>query len=797
MMGCNMAELDRSLLELIVRQSREGLFIASADGSILFVNDHFCTLSGYTREEILSLSTADLFRSPLPIPAEPDMMGNSVPFHLVGKSGRAIPIDLRLQLLDHRGAVVTLGSCLDPSPLVRAERRLETTEARYRALFEKSPVPMWEEDLSGVKAFIDRLHDRGIKDLGTHFEQHPEDVEQCVRRVRILNINQAALDLHHLPDKAIALKGLQETILPQDYPTFVAGIVALASGEESLVRDCTVSRMDGTPIDVIMSSFVLPSSHGDWSRVVLSMIDISQLKRLQRNLEDAQHLARIGSWELDLQTNDLWWSAETFRIFGIDRSLFGASYEAFLDSIHPGDREMVDRAFTAHIREDAPYNIRHRLLLRDPDGTEHIRYVEERCQTERDHLGRPLRSLGTVQDVTEEVLRRQKAERETRRLEHVQRLESLGVLAGGIAHDFNNLLTAILGHADLAREEAQAAPDTARHLEVIEEAAQKAAALCRQMLVYAGEATTETRPLDLSSLVAGMLDLLTVSISKKVVIETDLAPDLPPVQADPGQIQQVVMNLVINASEAIGDKPGRIRITTDLVEMDASAMGNLEGFATDPKPGPHVRLVVADDGCGMDADTLARIHDPFFTTKFTGRGLGLSAVQGIVKSHHGALGVTSTPGEGTIFTVVFPTAGVPEAPHPHEPEVMAAVVAGCILVVDDEKTIRDLASKTLTRAGHRVLTAVDGQDALARFRREAGHIDCVLLDLTMPGLGGIEVFRAMKELRPDIKVLLSSGYGESRVAMELGNEPTVGFLAKPYTGGALLAAVAGIMQPVR
>ncbi|WP_243288475.1 response regulator [Geothrix terrae] len=397
-----------------------------------------------------------------------------------------------------------------------------------------------------------------------------------------------------------------------------------------------------------------------------------------------------------------------------------------------------------------------------------------------------------LRDLTEQ--KRAETERATleRQLFQAQKMESLGVLAGGIAHDFNNLLMGVLGHAGLALDQLNPLHPARRNLEAIQKAGQRAADLTRQMLAYSGRGRFEVRNLDLSVQVEEMLHLLEVSLPKTVVLSLSLKKGLPAVSADASQIQQVIMNLVINAAEAIGEASGTITLATGLQRVDAaSAQTMLVG--QDVAPGPYVFLEVADTGCGMDPETQGRIFEPFFTTKFTGRGLGLSAIMGIVRGHKGALRVYSEVGHGTTFKVLLPALDL---------ETEAAVVVeeapwaghGLVLVVDDDETVRIVARQILEKRGLQVLEAQDGQEAVDLVRTRGSDIGVVLLDMTMPRMGGEEAFREMRRLHPDIRVILSSGYNESEAMGRFVGKGLRGFIQKPYGPKELLAKIQGVLE---
>jgi PAS domain S-box-containing protein len=378
---------------------------------------------------------------------------------------------------------------------------------------------------------------------------------------------------------------------------------------------------------------------------------------------------------------------------------------------------------------------------------------------------------------------------------HAQKLESLGVMAGGIAHDFNNLLTGIGGFADLAASTLSVSSPALPHLERVREATARAAGLARQMLAYAGKATQTVRIVDLNKLIKESARLLESSVPKKCTLQLELSPDHPTVTADPTQLSQVVMNLVINAGEAIGDRPGHISLWTGVEMKEWSEHGSTSFDAVLP-PGRYAVLVVTDTGSGMTAETKRRIFDPFFTTKFTGRGLGLAAVLGIVRGHKGAIQCESAPGRGTRFRVLLPMAEEMVATVP-EGESQASglrpVRAGTVLVVDDEDTVRQLAGSMMEMMGWKVVSAANGREAVRQFRGHADQFDLVLLDLTMPEMDGLETLAELRRIRAEVPVVLCSGYTDECLASantEAGPPPL--FLPKPFRMDDLMGAVAAV-----
>ena len=388
-------------------------------------------------------------------------------------------------------------------------------------------------------------------------------------------------------------------------------------------------------------------------------------------------------------------------------------------------------------------------------------------------------NVGFFTDITERLkLESDKLQME-RRLLHSQKLESLGLLAGGIAHDFNNLLMAVIGHANLARRRVDPASRGIENLQQIEVAAGKAADLARQLLAYSGRGKFVIETIDLSKVVQEMQHLLAVSVSKKADLRVNLGSGLPAVDVDPTQIRQIIMNLVINASEAIGEKNGTVSLSTGSIDCDVKYLKNM--WSDDSLvPGEYIFLEIGDTGCGMDKNTQARIFDPFFTTKVSGRGLGLAAVIGIVRGHKGFVKVYSEPGCGSTFKVFFPASSHSVSANSNDAGKSDWSGTGRILLVDDEESVRDVGKALLQELGFEVETAVDGFDALTRFKNNPGVFKCVILDLTMPRIDGEETFIELRKLRADINVVISSGYNGQNVMRKFSGKGKAGFIQKPY-----------------
>jgi two-component system, cell cycle sensor histidine kinase and response regulator CckA len=366
-------------------------------------------------------------------------------------------------------------------------------------------------------------------------------------------------------------------------------------------------------------------------------------------------------------------------------------------------------------------------------------------------------------------------------LRQTQKTESLGVLAGGVAHDFNNLLQAMIGQTTVALKKLP--PDSAarENIEKAVQVAERAAHLTQQLLAYSGRGKFEIRAIDLNTMVSENLHLLQVSIPKQVRLKTHFEYALPAIEADRGQIQQVTMNLIINAGEAIGENHGTISVTTRTAILDNSTSEWYRQNGEQLEPGRYVIMEVEDTGCGMSKETIEKIFDPFFTTKFTGRGLGLAAVLGIVRGHKGALKVESIVGKGTRFSLAFPAskaAGI--TGQANVAPLNAQPVSGTVLLIDDEEFVREAVTDILVLNGLKVYSAISGEEGIALYQQLQNDIHLVLLDLSMPGMSGDETFHRLREVNPSVRVILSSGYSESEATAGLTGKGLAGFIHKPY-----------------
>lgn len=382
------------------------------------------------------------------------------------------------------------------------------------------------------------------------------------------------------------------------------------------------------------------------------------------------------------------------------------------------------------------------------------------------------------------AINRKQAERERRRIEEQlwasQKMESLGVLAGGVAHDFNNLLCGILGNASLARETVPESSTAGECLRDIERVSERATVLCRQMLAYAGGRQAMAEEFDLNDLVSEKPELLSTSISKEAHLTTQTEAGVITVNADRSQIGQVILNLVVNASDSLNGLPGNIELATSVVEVGLGFFDDAELQPGLP-PGSYACLSISDVGCGMDEKTRERIFEPFFTTKFIGRGMGLPAALGIVRSHGGAIKVDTEPGKGTTVNVYLPFSGASFEPKPEHIDLKADWSdRGTVLLVDDEQPVRDAVGRFLKRLGYSVIEAVDGVEGFERFMSHRGTLRAVIMDMTMPGLDGSSLCVEVRKIDAEMPILLMSGYSRTEVMLRVDADLKLPFMQKPF-----------------
>ena len=556
----------------------------------------------------------------------------------------------------------------------------------------------------------------------------------------------------------------------------------LRTGAGSRFYDAVVTDSGLRTYDVTFEP--LRDDASEVTGITAALIDITAAKQIEEalsiseeRLRMATEAAHMGVWDHDLKTGKVEWSTELERIFGLGPGGFAGSSNSFYDAVHADDRERVIATVNSAITRRSDFEMEFRFMR--PAGE--VRWMLARGHVYADTTDAAVRIAGVAMDITE----RRALEEKVR---HSAKLESLGVLAGGIAHDFNNLLTGILGNASLLRQMLPQGNASTLLLNVIR-AAERAGQLSRQMLAYSGRGHFSVQPLDISRQVREFVTFLETTIAKNVALRLRVADSLPMIEGDEGQLQQVIMNLVVNASEAIGERDGWVEVSTRVERIESPLVSDLLP-SQELAPGNYVVLQVADNGCGMDDATRAKIFDPFFTTKFTGRGLGLAAVLGIIRGHRGTVRVVSHPGVGTCFQVYFPasTRTIEHALSSLSNDPIHG--SGTVLVVDDEEIVRMAARTVLESFGYTVLEAENGREAVRVYERHLGEVTVVLLDMTMPVMSGVETLQHIQKLDGEAVVIATSGYNESE-AMQIFGSSIAGFIQKPFTAPELGCKIKG------
>ena len=651
-----------------------------------------------------------------------------------------------------------IGFTLDITERKQAEQAVRDSELRYRTIVETSHEGVWMLDEKLVTTYVNRrMHEMLGYGPDEMIGRYFYDFTDAEGRA------QATLNLEHRSD-------------------------GVAVSQESRFL-----RRDGEELWTLVSAAPLHDGTGHSIGALCMVMDITERKKADnRHLQDVLNAATDGVWDWDIKSDRVLFSARWGESLGYSPDEVPRTGEGWRQLAHPDDLSRVEEALAAHFDGSVPnYECENRLRAKSGEYRPNLGRGKV---VEWDSEGRPSRMVGTNTDIT----LRKRAEEERRRVElqlqHTQKLESLGILAGGIAHDFNNLLAVIVGHTDLALIELPAESSALASISAALSTARRATELTHQMLAYSGRGTFVVEPLDLSALVQNTAQLIQVSVSKKCELRCNLKESLPAIAADASQVRQVVMNLIINASEALGDEDGEIEVATGVSRFDRALLAGAD-FDPDLPEGEYVWLEVKDSGVGMSNETRGKVFDPFFTTKFTGRGLGLAAVLGIMRGHRGTIFSSSAPGKGTMFKVVFPATASRAAAAGGAPfwdEAWRAT--GTALVVDDEEPVQQLVHRMLVKMGFDVVLANDGREGIEALRSHRDQVRLVVLDLTMPHLDGAQTLREMRLLREDLNVILSSGYNEETARRNVKLEARTAFLQKPYGYAELRTTVRKMLE---
>lgn len=504
------------------------------------------------------------------------------------------------------------------------------------------------------------------------------------------------------------------------------------------------------------------------------------LRQSEASLREAQRIAHLGNWEWNVRSNELRWSDEIYSIFGLAPQQFGTTFEAFLDRVHPLDREKVDLAVRESIQTGKPFSLEHRVVR--PDGK--IGMVREKAEAVRDDAGQVARMIGTMQDVTEQ----KRIEAEFLR---AQRMDGIGAIAGGMAHDLNNALAPILMGIQLIRKKV-AEPDVRQMLGVMETSTHRGADMVRQVLTFARGRDGERELLGIGRLIRDMENIMRQTMPKSITVEAMIPSDLWQVQANATQLHQALLNLCVNARDAM-PLGGRLTLAADNVELTAEEAKEIP----EARPGPYVMLLVSDTGTGIPPEVLPKIFEAFFTTKAPGKGtgLGLSTIVRIVRNHGGCITVKSEVGAGTTFELYLPKAE-PEPRSRTAPLGEAAALkrghGELLLFIDDDQSVREMVAPALTEQGYHVVTAANGAEALALLQTQEQELRLVLTDIAMPIMNGLEVIEKLRSLRPNVPVVLISGTFEAE--KQRPPHGVIAVLTKPFQLEQLLAVTAEALE---
>lgn len=577
------------------------------------------------------------------------------------------------------------------------------------------------------------------------------------------------------------------------------GLLSLLPNSETVLAALPVMYNDVTLHYMALWTFVFGAT------LVWVVMHLRRNERMRRNVRDCKMLnmqlknilqhSREALYSIDLKTQRFGYlSPACFSLTGYTAAELGKTGLAgLLQHVHPEDKEEVLRLIETLGAQTKEHEwlgvVEYRFLHRDGQ----YRSLSDHLHVSYGSSGEAVVLSGSVRDVTQIARLEESMRILERKFQDSQKMAGLGLLASGIAHDFNNLMTVVLGNAELALLECGGSDDGM--LDEIKRTTLRAAELANQMLVYTGKTTVVINNINLSSVVKEMGSLLDVSISKKVSIQYCLADNLPAIRGDISQIRQVAMNLITNASEAIGDRPGVIAISIHEVSLKPGEVKNIfpPGQVLE---GRYVQLEVSDTGGGMSEETLRKIFNPLFTTKITGRGLGLASLLNAVQRHNGAVEVKSELRQGTVFRIYFPVEVSADDEVAREELKIDDEWRGygTVLIADDEEAIRDVTTALMERLGFRVITAADGFETVDVYTENAEKISILLMDLNMPRLNGLEAALRIRHINPKVPLLFMSGYPREQVMSRFGQQSHTGFVNKPFQSSELAGAVRAVME---
>jgi PAS domain S-box-containing protein len=660
------------------------------------------------------------------------------------------------------GGTLWHGIISDITELKQAEQKLQESEKRFQQMFMNAPMPYQSLDEQG----------------------------------NFLDVNQAFLDILGYSRGEVIGKNFGDILHPDWVSHFKNNFPRFRSIGEILGVEFEMVKKDGSTILVYFNGKVQLDEQGRFQRTHCIFQDITERRRIEvalvkseKDLKKSQRIALVGSWRLDLATNQVEWTEELYRMYGFDPTLPPPPYTEHMKLFTPESWERLSSALSATSTTGIPYELELETV-RD-DGSNGWMWV--RGEAVNDAAGNIIGLWGAAQDITDRKAFEAERVKLQAQLTQAQKMESVGRLAGGVAHDFNNMLSVILGHTEMALEEMDPAEPLFASLQAIQQAAERSTALTRQLLTFARKQTVAPKIIDLNETVEKMLKMLRRLIGEDIDLAWLPGKNLSPVKVDPSQIDQILANLCVNSRDAIVDV-GKITIETGVVSFDDAYCAEHAGF----RPGEYILLAVSDDGCGMDRETRGQIFEPFFTTKEQGRGtgLGLASVYGAVKQNNGFINVYSEPGQGTTFRIYLPGyTGKSVSVAEKVPDRPAERGHETILLVEDEPAILEMTMRMLGRLGYTVLTANTPGEVIRLAQEHTGRIDLLLTDVVMPEMNGRDLAKNLLAIYPDIRQLFMSGYTANVIAHQGVLDEGVHFIQKPFSmkdlGGKLREVLEG------
>jgi PAS domain S-box-containing protein len=659
-------------------------------------------------------------------------------------------------------------------------------DKNFQNYFARMPIALWELDLTGVHILLNHLGKAGIIDLRSHLSQQPEFLTRIMQAIRIREVNEAACRLYGAQNKAELIDSWQKIFLEESSDAVREILIALTEQKDYFEVELSNQTLQGQKIFVRLN-LLMPPKDQTWEKVWVSIIDLSQQIKMEEELRNSEERHRL----LVEQSDD--------GIMVVVNNQIVMANQAMLKLHDAKAEEMLGKSPLEFIHaDDRPMAIeRIRAILKGEPWTGESHYRALRSNGEMAWVNvrsKPINWSGqpAVQSVVRDETERKKAEQEKAKLEaqfyQAQKIESIGTLAGGIAHDFNNLLMGIQGNTSLVLLELDPSNPHYERLKNIEQNVQNGSDLTRQLLGFAQKGKYEVKPTNLNEKLIKSSQIFGRA-KKEIRIHTKLQPDLWVVEADQGQMDQVLMNLYVNAWQAMPGG-GELFLQTENVEIGEQ---KARFFAT--QPGRYIKISVSDTGVGMDEATMQKLFEPFFTTKKMGRGtgLGLASVYGIIKNHGGFIEVFSKEGAGSTFDIYLPASGKASVAT-RKAAAAAPRDTAAILFIDDEEMIVTIGKQMLSALGHKVETAGSGQEALAIYQSDPSRFDLVILDIVMPDIGGGATYDALKRINPQVKVLLSSGYSIDGEASEILKRGGKGFIQKPFDLNELALKIKEILS---